>query len=146
MPLMSVICFSRIVVMKTFTLALFLVALAFAGIAPPIPNRTCPLTTRNELLTCITQMDLDQDDTITEAELDTFLSAHTSCIPTAVRAVLTGAAIIGQCDTDASGNLTMTDWTAPTGCFQLRSRQMSLCRACDKCGLFNVILKKKNEK
>lgn len=123
--------------------ATLLIALAFAGLPPPIPNRVCPLVTRNELLTCINQMDLNVDETITEAELDTFFTEHASCIPTAVRAVLTGAAIITQCDTDASGNLTMTDWTSPAGCFQLRSRQMSLCRACDKCGLFNVILKKK---
>lgn len=125
-------------------LLLFVVVVAvLGGLPPPIPNRVCPLVTRDELLTCVNQMDLNADETITETELDTFFTAHASCIPTNVRAVLTGAAIITQCDTDASGNLTMADWTSPAGCFQLRSRQMSLCRACDKCGLFNVILKKK---
>lgn len=123
--------------------SLFFLALVWGGLPPPIPGRTCPLPSRNELLTCINQMDLDLDGSITPEELDTFATNHASCIPTAVRATLTGAAIIAQCDTNADGNLTMTDWTAPTACFTLRSRQMSLCRLCDKCGLFNVVKKKK---
>lgn len=131
--------------MRPFLLLLLIATTAvLAGLPPPIPNRVCPVVSRNDLLTCVSQMDLNQDGTITEAELDSFFTAHSSCIATAVRATLTGAAMITQCDTNASGNLTMADWTAPNGCFQLRSRQMSLCRACDKCGLFNVLKKKKD--
>jgi hypothetical protein len=124
-------------------LFVFLVLGAFAGIAP-IPNRRCPLPIRDDLLTCVDQMDLDTDGSITETELDTFFTDHAYCIPTDVRATLTGSAIISLCDTDANGNLTAVDWAAPTGCFHLRSRQMSLCRACDKCDLFVTKKKKKD--
>ena len=129
--------------MKSFLSLLLLITLALGGFPTTIPGRNCPKYARDDLLPCVAQMDLDLDESITETELDTFFSAHASCIPTAVRATLTGAAIIAQCDTNADGNLTIADWNAPTGCIHLRSRQMALCRACDKCGLFNV-LKKKN--
>lgn len=124
-----------------FVLAV-VVAVVWAGIPPPLPGRVCPLATRNQLLTCINFMDANLDETITEAEIDSFMTNHSSCIPTAVRSALTGANVITACDTDASGNLTITDWDAPTGCFQLRSRQATLCHACERCGLF--ISKKKS--
>jgi hypothetical protein len=130
--------------MRSFLVLVVLAALpllVWSGFAT-IPNRTCPLPFRNDLLTCINQIDGNADGNITVTEIDTFMTAHASCIPAAVRTALTGAHVITLCDTNADGNLTAADWSAPTGCFQLRSRQMALCRACDKCGLFSVILKK----
>lgn len=124
-------------------LFLLLVALALGGLPPPLTGRKCPTVQRDDLLLCINQMDNDTDGTLTTSEIDAFMVAHSSCIPTAVRAALTGAAVVAQCDMDASGNLTASDWSAPTGCFQQRSRQMALCRACDRCGLMDVILRKK---
>lgn len=103
-----------------------------------LPGRTCPLATRDQLLGCIGQMDANADDSITPEEIDDFLTAHASCISATVRAALSGANVITLCDTNADGNLTATDWSAPTGCLHARSRQMALCRACDKCGLFVV--------
>lgn len=113
--------------------------LAWSGFAM-LPGRTCPLATRDQLLPCIEQIDANADGAITPEEVDAFTAAHASCIPAAVRTALTGANVITLCDTNADGNLTSTDWSAPTGCFHLRSRQMALCRACEKCGLF--VLKK----
>lgn len=105
-----------------------------------LPGRTCPLATRDQLLACVSQMDANADDSITPEEIDAFTTAHAECIPTAVRTILTGANVITLCDTNADGNLTAADWSAPTGCIKARSRQMALCRACEKCGLF--VLKK----
>lgn len=122
---------------SVFLLFAAALTLAWAGFAT-IPGRFCPLPFRNDLLTCVNQMDGDANGNITAAEIDTFMMAHYSCIPTAVRTALTGAHVVTLCDTDADGNLTMTDWNSASGCFQLRSRQMALCRACDKCGLFIV--------
>jgi len=87
------------------------------------------------------QMDLDLDDTITEAEIDTFYAAHSSCLSSSFLNAVNGAATIAQCDMDSSGNLTIADWNDPNGCFQQRSRQMILCQACNKCGLFNIVKK-----
>lgn len=105
----------------------------------------CPLLNRDDLLVCVNQIDGDLDGTITEAELNTFYAAHSSCLTSAFLDTITGAQTIALCDTDSSGNLTLADWNAPTGCFQQRSRQDILCRACDKCGLFNVLKKKMAE-
>lgn len=121
-----------------------LIALAAGGLPPLLPGRNCPLPTRNQLLPCVQAMDGDLDGTITAAEIDAFTTQFASCIPSAVRAALTGANIITACDTDSSGNLTSTDWDALNGCFQLPERQLTLCRACDRCGLLGgLILKKK---
>jgi hypothetical protein len=122
--------------------ALLLITLAAAGLPPLLPGRNCPVPSRNQLLTCVGFMDGNADDTITAAEIDTFMTQHAECIPAAVRTALTGANVITACDTDASGNLTSTDWDAANGCFQLPQRQLMLCRACDRCGLLNPILKK----
>lgn len=127
--------------MKLVVLLIAFSALSMGGFIASIPGRNCPKYARDDLLPCITQIDANVDSIITETELDAFFTAHAYCIPTAVRATMTGAAIIAQCDTNADGNLTMTDWTAPTGCIHLRSRQMALCRFCDNCGLFNVVKK-----
>lgn len=103
----------------------------------------CPLLFRDDLLPCVTQMDLNQDDVVTEAEIDTFYAAHSACLTSDFLNAVTGAQTIAQCDIDLDGNLTLADWNAPTGCFQQRSRQMILCQACNKCGLLNNIVKKK---
>jgi hypothetical protein len=105
----------------------------------------CPLVFRDDLLTCVTQMDSNLDDTITEAEIDSFYASHSECLSSSFLNAVTGAQTITQCDMDGSGNLTLTDWNDPNGCFQQRSRQMVLCQACNKCGLLNIILKKKEE-
>jgi len=102
----------------------------------------CPLALRDDLLPCVEQMDGDQDGTITEAELDAFYAAHSSCLPSSFVASVTGADTITQCDMDSSGNLTIADWNHANGCFQKRSRQMILCQACNKCNLFPPVLKK----
>lgn len=102
----------------------------------------CPLVFRDDLLPCVEQLDLDQDGSITPEELDTFYAAHSSCISSSFLSEVTGAQTIALCDTDADGNLTMTDWNSPSGCFQARSRQNILCQACNKCNLFPVIVKK----
>lgn len=120
-----------------------LFVLGYAGIAQ-LPGRNCPVGSRNQLLNCVGAMDGLDDGVITVSEIDTFMAAHTDCIPAAVRDYLTGANIVAACDTDSSGNLTIDDWDAPTGCFQLRSRQLSLCRMCDRCGLLNPIVKKRH--
>ena len=105
----------------------------------------CPLVFRDDLLTCVTQMDSNLDDTITETEIDNFYATHSDCLSSSFLSAVTGAQTITQCDMDGSGNLTLTDWNDPNGCFQQRSRQMVLCQACNKCGLLNIILKKKEE-
>lgn len=102
----------------------------------------CPLVLRDDLLPCVEQLDLDQDGSITPEELDTFYAAHSSCLSSSFVSSITGAQTITLCDTDADGNLTMTDWNSPAGCFQARSRQNILCQACNKCNLFPVIVKK----
>lgn len=123
-----------------------LIALAAGGLPSVIPGRACPLPTRNQLLPCVESMDANLDDTITAAEIDAFMLQHASCIPNAVRTALTGAHIVALCDTDSSGNLTDVDWNAANGCFHLRERQMTLCRACDRCGLLGGLLKKTVQK
>lgn len=105
----------------------------------------CPLLNRDDLLICVNQMDGDQDGTITAAELDAFYANHTNCISSSFIDAVSGAQTIALCDTDSSGNLTLADWNDPTGCFQQRSRQDILCRACDKCGLFNVLKKRQKQ-
>jgi hypothetical protein len=102
----------------------------------------CPLLNRDDLLTCVDQMDGDQDGALTASELDAFYAAHSSCLNSAFLNTITGAQTITLCDTNADGNLTLTDWTDPAGCFQKRSRQDVLCRACEKCGLLNVVKKR----
>lgn len=124
--------------MRALLFVFALVTVALAGIAM-LPGRNCPVANRNDLLACVNQVDGDADTNITPEEIDAFMTAHASCIPSDVRAVLTGANVITLCDTDADGNLTAADWAAPTGCFQLRERQFPLCRACEKCGLFPVV-------
>lgn len=122
-------------------LVLGLPMIAWAGFAQ-LPNRICPLDTRNQLLPCVEAMDGNADGNITATEIDTFMLGHSGCIPAAVRGVLTGANIMTLCDVDLDGYLTLADWNAANGCIQARSRQMALCRACERCGFF-VIAKKK---
>jgi hypothetical protein len=102
----------------------------------------CPLALRDDLLPCVEQMDGDHDGTIVESEIDAFYAAHSSCLSSSFLSTVTGATTISQCDMDGSGNLTIADWNHASGCFQKRSRQMVLCQACQKCGLFPVLVKK----
>lgn len=106
----------------------------------------CPLVLRDDLLVCVNQMDGDQDGTITAAELDTFYAAHASCLTSSFLNSIDGATTVSLCDVDSSGNLTLADWNSPNGCFQQRSMQDILCRGCDKCGLLNILKKKKEIK
>jgi len=103
----------------------------------------CPLALRDDLLPCVTQMDADSDGAITVSEIDAFYAANTDCLTNSFLTQVTGAQTITMCDTDADGNLTMTDWNSPNGCFQKRSRQNILCQACNKCGALGLGKKKK---
>ena len=110
---------------------LLLVALAALAM-----GRDCPTPVRDDLLICLAHVDANEDGTLTVAELDTWIGAHSECLPATAPLHYSGAAIMAACDADASGNLTMTDWHAPGGCLVLPSRQRLLCDWCVKCGVY----------
>ena len=117
---------------------MLLLVLAFAAVAWGgfvQPTHPCPVLVRDDLLVCVSTMDANEDGTITAAEVDTWLTAHTACLPVSMANLYNGASIVTTCDMDASGNLTMTDWTNPAGCFALRSHQMLLCQWCLHCNV-----------
>ena len=110
-----------------------LVAIALSGIAP-VP--TCPPITRDDLLYCVNQADINGDMTIDAAEIDTFLATYSSCLPAGLVSNVNGALIIAQCDLNADMNLTVADdWDPPGACFQRRSMQTILCQGCQACGI-----------
>jgi len=120
-------------------LLLLLLSLAQAnqrGVITPV--RTCPTLARDDLLACLTVVDTNEDGTLTAAEIDAYIAAHLECLPASTTSNVNGSFIITQCDTDASGSLTMLDWNAGGGvaCFDLRSHQMTLCDFCTKCGAY----------
>jgi hypothetical protein len=114
-------------------LLLLWAAVALGGFVQP--TRPCPTLVRDDLLVCLSAMDANEDGTLTAAELDTWTAAHAACLPFSFASNYNGASIVAACDTDASGNLTMSDWSAGNACFALRSRQMLLCEWCVKCGV-----------
>ena len=116
--------------------ALFAALLAVVGAGFITPSRVCPSVLRDDLLTCLAHVDVNEDGTITTTELDTWIAAHTACLPLSFAANYNGASIVAYCDTDASSNLTAFDWASGSGCFALRSRQMLLCEWCVACGLY----------
>lgn len=101
--------------------------------SPSPPARVCPSVARDDLLICLSTADTNEDGTLTVAEMDAWIAAHSECIP---GSMLSGTIITTLCDKDASGNLTMTDWNDAASCITLRSRQMLLCQFCSKCGVY----------
>jgi len=95
--------------------------------------RTCPPTTRDDLLVCLAHVDSNEDGTLTAEELDAWIGNHTACLPLRFSQHYSGASIMAQCDMDVSGNLTMHDWTVEGACFTLPSRQRLLCDWCVHC-------------
>ena len=104
--------------------------------APSPPSRPCPSVARDDLLTCLTNLDANEDGTLTIAEIDAWIAANTACLPLSMNDVANGTLTVAACDTDASGNLTMTDWASPDSCLALRAHQLVACYFCVKCAVY----------
>ncbi len=106
--------------------------------APPTP---CPTNSRDDLLTCLSVIDANEDGTLTTSEINIWVAAHSYCLPNSYPEFFDGSIITSLCDADSSGNLTMSDWNDPAGCIVSRSRQFWLCQACNQCGLMGFLKK-----
>jgi hypothetical protein len=123
---------------------LILCLLALAQAAAPAPF-VCPPPGGHDdvdLVACLGNLDVNTDGTATAAEIDTFIAAHVSCLPTNITTTITGAQIVTICDTNASGDLTAADYASAAGCGQLEEITMMLCQICQRCNLLGAKKKK----